>query len=500
MNLKRILRLGVMPLLALALTSCAEERPPINRVQADALSKHFFVGNDLQDPADDPEFYWRNYVVDAPVSQSLIGVGSWSGVDRIRWEITEKFLIGRKAYQIAQGADDKGAAQKDPNGTIIASYAILSHFDIKRAYNPSTGEEQNVIEENVTDRPWYNREYMRVDWSTNVIDNPMWSDMFTGQLMGNITVLPLTYYDNDPNSENAPHFSPDEGYFDVTNHYNIAPAETASPFSDIQPKVPTCMVVGIYTGSSTYDCDAQEAVVRSSFLRIDDKKEDFESLENTTAPLDVIGNPGGIGDSSSIGVITAGQQGWDPGYGYVDKLYHRFAHIHNVWEKSHQDVKCTDNTDLNDDGSADVCENAKTGYKGSTGSQCDTFVGKCTIPYRDRKIKTIGYWINKEMPTDLQDPVGSDGKPTSRGAAEDLAFSWNQLMSNGIAYSREVECRSRRLPRSVLPIGQGDAELRSLAHRPTEGGDAGRHPLPQPGAQLRQAGHLREDWIPGARR
>src|ERR1700761_4832998 len=121
MNLKRIARLGVIPLLALTLTSCASERPPINRVQADALSKHFFVGDNLSDPGDDPEFYWRNYVVDAPVSQSLIGGGSWSAVARIRWEITEKQLIGRKAYQIAVGADDKGAAQKDPNGTIVAA-------------------------------------------------------------------------------------------------------------------------------------------------------------------------------------------------------------------------------------------------------------------------------------------------------------------------------------------------------------------------------------------
>ncbi len=399
------------------------------------------MGQDLQDPADDPEFYWRNYVVDAPVSQSLIGVGSWSGVDRIRWEITEKYLLARKAYQIADGADTHGAAQKTQNGTIVASYAISSHFDIKRAYNPSTGEEQNVIEENTTDRPWSSREYMRVDWSTNLVDNPMWQDMFTGQVMGNITVTPLTYYDNDPTSENAPHFSPDQGYFDVTNHYNIAPAEMASPFADVQPKVPTCMVVGIFTGSATYDCNAQEAVVRSSFLRVDDAADDFESLENTNAPLDVIGNPGGIGDSNSVGIVTPGQQGWDPGYGYVDKLYHRFAHIHNVWQKSHQDAKCTDNTDADNDGTADQCANTTTGYKGSNGSQCDKFVGKCTLPYRDRTIRTIGYWVNKEMPDDLQDPVGSDGKPTARGAAEDLAFSWNQLMSNGVANAREVECR-----------------------------------------------------------
>ena len=78
MNLKRIARLGLGSLFAIALAGCASERPPINRVQANALDKHFFAGDDIQNPGDDPEFYWRNYVVDAPTSQSLIGVGSSS--------------------------------------------------------------------------------------------------------------------------------------------------------------------------------------------------------------------------------------------------------------------------------------------------------------------------------------------------------------------------------------------------------------------------------------
>ena len=46
-----------------------------------------------------------------------------------------------------------------------AMFRIQSHFDIRRAYNPPTGEELNVVEENTIDRPWYEREYMRVDWS-----------------------------------------------------------------------------------------------------------------------------------------------------------------------------------------------------------------------------------------------------------------------------------------------------------------------------------------------
>ena len=430
---------------------CAQERPPIDRVNAGVVAKEFFVGKDLSDASDDPTFYWRNYVVGASVSNSLIGVGSWGGVDRIKWEITEHLLLARKAYQIATAQD--ASAQTDPNapgstdvygaklvptetGTVVAAYNIESQFDIRRAYNPQTGEELNIVEENTSDRPWNERQYMRVDWSTNMVDNPMWEDMFVGKVFGKLNVTSLAYAVSDPRSDDAPHFEINDGYFDITNKYYISPAQTASPFSDYTGSVPTCIVIGIYTGSSTYDCNAQEATVRHSYWRVD-PNHDFEPLENTKANLDVIGNPGGLGSSESVGIVTAGVQGFDPQYGYTDKLYHRFAHHHNVWVKSHADIACQTNDDVDANGTADECE----GYQGSLGSQCDVFTKKCTLPYRDRQIKTIGYWVNSDAPSELLDPVDASGNATGRGTLEDLIYSWNQLMSVGLAYAREVECR-----------------------------------------------------------
>src|SRR5690606_14502149 len=112
-----------LSMLALALAGCAQEREPINRVQADALAKSFFVG-EVGNHDDDPEFYWRNFVVDASESQSLVGIGSWSGVDRIRWEITEHLLLARRSYQQNPGADDKGDRNGPPDGTLVAAYPI----------------------------------------------------------------------------------------------------------------------------------------------------------------------------------------------------------------------------------------------------------------------------------------------------------------------------------------------------------------------------------------
>lgn len=415
---------------------CADQRPPINRVQANVLDKNFFVGPSLDDPADDPEFYWRAYVVDASASQSLVGVGSWAGVDRVRWEISEDLLIARKAYQIVDGQDDKARPEAAPDGTVVAAYRIESHFDIRRSYNPQTGEEMNIVEENASDRPWHQRKYMRVDWSVNIVDNPMWTDMFIGRMFGEIDLQPLAYAVTDPNHPDAPHFETEDGYFDVTNRYYVAPKTTKTGWADL-PEIPTCALVGLYTGSATYDCNVQEATVRHSYWKVDPEN-DFEPLDLTHAPEDIIGNPGGRGSSLTAGILTPGQQGWDPGYGYPDKLYRRFAHIHNMWKKSHLDATCYSNTDANEDGTADECESAGAA---STGSQCDTAVGKCTIPYRDREIRTFGYWVNQGTPDALLDPLDADGMPISRGALEDVIHSWDQLFGVAAAYAREVECR-----------------------------------------------------------
>src|SRR5262245_6236231 len=77
---------------------CAEEREPINRVQANALDKSFFVGADLASPKDDPEFYTAMTVVDVPYGADQ-QVGAFTGLigelRRIKWEITEDALNAR---------------------------------------------------------------------------------------------------------------------------------------------------------------------------------------------------------------------------------------------------------------------------------------------------------------------------------------------------------------------------------------------------------------------
>ena len=437
--------LGGLSLLAMGFVGCAQERAPINRVQPNALEKTFFVG-DINDETDNPIFYSKAFVTDQSVGQNGISVGLYSGKDRIKWEITEDWLIAHKAYQIAIDQDNHGKPNGPANGLVVARYKILSHFDVKRSYNPQTGEELNIVEENSSDRPWHERQFMRVDWSANQVLDPMWGEMFLGKLFGDLNVEPLTYTVTDPKSEDAPYFEPKNGYFDVTNKYYITPGEEY--FAPWGVTLPTCVLVGIFTSTTTADCNAQEATVRHSFWKVKNADTDFEPMENTKRKLDVIANFGGAGDSLQPGFAGGTTQCWDPQYAYTDACFHQYLNKTNYWAKSHSDIECTSDADDNSDGTADQC----AGYAGSKGSQCDTYEmkkhpgdasvkGRCALPLRDRPIKSVGYWLNKETPTELLDPVDDAGAKTGMGSMEEVIYTWNQAMMVALAYAREVECR-----------------------------------------------------------
>src|SRR6185436_4320347 len=99
----RAVLVGALGLAAGSTGGCASERAPINRVQADALAKSFFVGADLKSSDDDPEFYTRSTVVDVGYGAMQDGLfnSSWAQADlsRIKWVIQENLLIARLTYE-----------------------------------------------------------------------------------------------------------------------------------------------------------------------------------------------------------------------------------------------------------------------------------------------------------------------------------------------------------------------------------------------------------------
>ncbi|HZO12567.1 MAG TPA: hypothetical protein VFB62_04895, partial [Polyangiaceae bacterium] len=328
MNLKLLRPLLLLLVTAAVAVGCAEERPPINRVQPNALDKAFFVGDLLQDPVDDPEFWTQATIID--VGYGAPGSGLFTstytqGVARIKWEITEDVLLGRLTYERIENSDGKGAGPSSTDGQVVAAYRILKHFDIRHAYNPSTGEEQNVIEENTTDRAWYEREYMRVDWSRN--ENTNAYDFDTLSLLGiygGIEYSPLAYYVNDPTHEDAPHFDVESGYFDVTNKVFAAPGLIdLSHLGWGIDKIPACWLESDLFGGSfpSGNCNPTEVTIRQSFRRVVDT--DFE-------PSDWDGYR-----FQSYGGFYVERFGYARLFGMTDQQWHRFLTRYNIWQRSH---------------------------------------------------------------------------------------------------------------------------------------------------------------------
>jgi hypothetical protein len=452
---------GLVGAIVYASVGCAQERPAINQVQPNALSKHFFVGADLSDPSDDPQFYMRNTVIDIPYGADQEGLFTASyaqPLSRVRWEIDENVLIARLTYDRIQNTGPEATAAETqgvfpPDGTgsvattsgqVVAMFNITSQFDIRRSYNPQTGEEYNVIVENSTDRPWYQREYMRVDWSKNLITDGYDFDTLSQiGIFGGVKFDPESYEVTDPNDPNAPAFDMDTGYFDITTKAFATPNTVDTPWGTF----PACFLPGDYGGGyPVTNCSPTEVTLRLSFKRVVDN--DFE-------PTDWDGNR-----MAAFGWFTEDRFGYDRNYGTVlDQNWHRYAAKYNFWQQSHitgsqcavdyyRDAQgnvqkyqtdgagnfLTDATTglpilanpgdpngqpypstpagadphrLASDGKTEAeCAFSATDANGDTtvvhpGAYCDVTMNKCALPLRERHFRTIPWYYGPGAPSDL---------------------------------------------------------------------------------------------------
>lgn len=155
-------------------------------------------------------------------SFSFEGESNWRIASKIRWEIQEDYLVGYEAFELAPGADaevegtgpqDEGPVTgyvapgarcfeadsgreldcmpdpatgkrghagepnvvcRDPQGQDIACFPyrgqILAIYSIKRHFDQRADGERVVVN---LDRPWHARDYMEVDWSSNLIEDPL---------------------------------------------------------------------------------------------------------------------------------------------------------------------------------------------------------------------------------------------------------------------------------------------------------------------------------------
>jgi hypothetical protein len=463
----RWLVVAALAALAAAFTGCANDQDTVNRVQPNALAKSALEG----------EWYMRSTVIDTQVDAPVF-VGNQLGFERIVFEIQEKLLLVKRDHTLVRHIEDEAVTDSNIKTSIVAAYPIDSHFDIRREYNASTGEETNVITENDVDRPWYEREYMRVDWSQNVLEGNE-----VGPSYAPIKLKSVMLFDQNTNDEQrkefAPYFESDDAggvqYFDLVNRFFADPAKT---FVDVTGDgVPEAVDACLLTTNTYQDCSPGGIAVRTSFARIGDS--DFEPFVYSADRM------------SRYGFFLSRRDGYDDEYGITVSGRRVFANRHNIWKQSH--IKDAQGN-LLACGANDVrAEKVELGVRKGGGDQkavdaalksaklersacmtsnvashCDadmalawdTAEGACTIPYIDREVKPIVYYITKNLPESLQWDALEIGK------------QWNRAFSQTVASLRRLECEDfggKDCATKYTPEAAG--EIFTVCHNPVVDAD-----------------------------
>ncbi len=423
----------------LILVGCAEERPPVDRVQTFALEKSFFVGQDLLDPEDNPEFWAQATLVDVGygASQSGLFTSTYAQpLSRIRWQITEDLLIARLAYERIDTSDGKGVGDKTMEGIIVAAFPIEKHFDIVWAYNPTTGEKLNILEENASDREWYEREYFRVDFSRNLsTDNYDFDTLSLLGVYGSIAYEPLAYYVDDPNAPDAPYFDQESGYFDITVKAFARPGVVdLSHLGWGIDSFPACFLdADFFNGTAPVGmCSPVELTIRHSFRQVVDT--DYEPVHWDGYRFQAYGG------------FYVERYGYARNYGMADEDWRRFLTRYNIWERSHyyEDpesmtgaVPCNTpettlygqdpHRDEDGNGTEDECEAVTKALK-MGGSRCDEFRQMCTLPYRSRTPKPIAWYYTE------------GGDPEYFDASALAAHDWDVALRSAVLTAQYTEC------------------------------------------------------------
>jgi hypothetical protein len=310
--------------------ACGPRADDIPRVQPGYVKKAIFES--------DHEWYYRRTVVDSETTNAYVveGMGDIA-IDRVRFRIEEELLIAYKPYPNVPGTqEDKvegGSAGFE--GTVVASWPISAHFDVQREYDPLTGTETNVISENDQDRPWYEREFIRVDWSDNQIESGFsanassnWfpvSFVSTGSYWTELNTRPTDPY--------ASRFSDD--YVEVTDQVLLS------------MDLGTCAAFAGFSSAAYAQCGYGEAKIRHSFWRIDAPSDyvpkDYpDSVVRLRDGSPVYDDKTGEVEREPIygrfGFFRLQRLTYDPNYGLTESGRKFLAMRMNLWERSRDDA------------------------------------------------------------------------------------------------------------------------------------------------------------------
>lgn len=327
----------LLPLFALIFITCATDVGTIDRTQHEKLEKKKLQGI----------WYFVQTVIEIPysLSASFVGEMNMFATSKIIWDIQEKYLTAYPVTESVHGSEKewhKQAIRKywDDDcmvvdsfrhnciesldtikenkkccfiemyvGQPLAVYAIESHFDVFRDYNPATGEQTNVIKENTTDKKWFERKYIRVKWEKNLISDYTFMARIAQQ-------NPVDYYVQSFETDNpdAPTFTDD--YFDIVNKVFIEPENPDG-----------CSVYGL----APYDCVGGIIKIRNAFKKADPLN-DYEPLRFHNEEQMV-----------NFGYFLTEKYTYDKDYGTIYSGKQSLINRWNIWKKTREDIELKDN-------------------------------------------------------------------------------------------------------------------------------------------------------------
>ena len=250
-------------LLAMAIfgSGCAQDVPDIDRTQPNKIKKDLFLK--------DQEWYFRQTVTNTDTQGSMIFEGYQSNLKRIKFFVTEQTLFACTTVMPAEGEFIEKLADEKCYG-VVAAFPILGHFDVQRAYNTATGEQSNLLVENYSDRPWFERDYMRVNWAVNMVDG---AGMFHGVFGRFANVRFDVPYEADYVDPDRARIRPEEGYIESTSAYTF------------EPDIYTCFET---FGDGYFNCEGGQVRIKNSFVQIPEEKtfEPFLLLDQKTLTQD----------------------------------------------------------------------------------------------------------------------------------------------------------------------------------------------------------------------
>ncbi len=309
-------------LLAAASAGCIQD---VDRTQPDKVQKCVFTQGGCGGPVADntpAEFYFGRTVIDVPSSDPSTIVGESADVERVVFEITEDtlFVYRSQPWLVADDPESGNpgddyvpgsAAEGYGSGAAIAAFPIQSHFDVIRDYNPATGEQSNIIVENTTDRPWYEREYMRVNWGENLVSNNTWFGVARIKPIATV-VTPQQDESRDLGKE-ATQISPD--YIDFVQNWTIEGATLRGSEQYYGFPIPQCW---LYTHQHV-DCAGGTIKVRFSFKRVEDGH-DYVPLNYDDRRM------------QKFGIFRTERYTTDDEYGLTEQGVVRLGHRWNLWK------------------------------------------------------------------------------------------------------------------------------------------------------------------------